>query len=708
MSTGSNAVWYIVLLLPVLVALAWFYYRRTVPDVPPVQRRLLLTLRIITLAALAAALARPVFDWERRAAVPARWMRLVDYSASMDRNDADSAGSSRLSRALGVAADNAWSRVAPDVRLETLLFADSSSTDSAGLGREGTDIFAALDAVRQSGDLPAAVILISDGADNGGANPAGTDWPFPVFSICLGDSGQLADFAVVDIDAPGVAVAGDSVPVRVRVTASGDPARAVFTLRAGGHEELRTVRLEGGGRQQELEFIFRPDSAGVLEISAEVSAADFEATTANNRRSTRMFVEPRERRALLLALAPDWETAFLVRQFGELERLQLDVRYRNLSGKGRYASWPRSYDSIASYDQIILADMPAVNWLELAPWLKRYLEDKSGGLLLLAGPRAAAREWSDEQSALAGIRWTARPPGVMLPQNPVKLSGSGRFHPVTSLSDEADVDRVWGALPLLSGVLPSTPAPTFVALVETEIAQFTWPVLVAGRQGGGRVLSVLGYPLWRWDFAADPAGLRHDWSTRFWELAVRWLTSARQPQRLAVEGPEDPLAAYAPPGLSALLLDETWQPDSRANVSAAILDSAGSLVQTFQLVPQSAGRYAGEGRPLPPGSYSYRVRASMDTVTLAVSDGRFSTGTVSREALAPASRPGILDRLSAATGGRRLPADDWATFLDSLPRAPAQRVFYGTVRLWDSPWLLALVLGSLCIEWVLRRRFQML
>ena len=705
MNTGPAAILYLVVVLPLLVVLGVFYYRRTVPPVSVASRRLLRALRILALAALAVALARPVFDWERESERTPTWMRLVDYSASMDRSD-PATGRSRLAQAESWLADPAWPRL-EDVELATAYFADTLASDSTGLGRQGTDLHQALLRLSQAPDAPSVVFMLSDGADNGTTDPATGDWAFPVYTICVGDSGELADLAVLAIEAPASVMSGDSVDVRARISATGKAGQSVLTFRAGDHQELRTVQLSGGGRQQDVVFSFRPDSAGVYPVAVELAAGGDEVTVANNRIGTRVFVEPRRRRGVLLANAPDWENAFLTRRLNTIDRLDLEVRYRTLAGRGGFRAWPQGFDSLAAYDLVILMDMPPLVWSSLTPDLGRFLREGAGSILFLLGPRAAVADWPDVQRALLGVRWTARPPGVLVVNGPVRLSGAGRFHPVSSFASGAGTERIWADLPQLSGVIPSLPDDGTVPLVTMATAGFSWPVLTAAHRGRGRVLTVLGHPLWRWDFAAAATG-ETEWTQPFWSAAVRWLTSTQQGERLVVEVSADPLPALAPPELTAVLVDESWQPDSRASVVAEVRDSTGQLVQTFELRTVAPGRYQGEGRPLPPGTYSYHVRAHRDTALVAEYVGSVVAGDVSREDLTPASRPELLERLSVATGGRRLSVDDWAQILDSIPVEAEPQVTYGTLRLWDSPWLLGLVLMLLAVEWILRRRFQML
>jgi hypothetical protein len=707
MNTGPHGIWYLILLLPLLAVLGWFYYRITVPDIAPARRIVLLVLRVLGLAALALALARPVFDWNSAAQLPPAWARLVDYSGSMDRTDGLESNETRLLSAQRILHSENWNSF--PVRMSTSYFADSLADDTTGLNRAGTDLYNALHLLASRPDPPSMVFVLSDGASNAAQDPSEGKWPFRVFSLCIGDSSQSSDRALVSIDAPAVATAGDSVHVTLRMTSSGEATKSLLTFSAGKTQTNRTVDLVGQGRQQETSFSFVPDEAGVYRVRAELATSEDEPVEANNQIEARVFVEPRKRRVALLATEPNWETGFLNRRLRRDDRLEVVTSYYSLSGKGGYASWPAVYDSLAKFDLVVLADMPPVQWLKLSTLLDRFLRERAGGVLFLLGPKAASGDWSELQQSLIQIRWGARPPGVLSTSDAVFLTAEGQFHPATKLdTTAAAAATIWAELPLLTGLLPGATPPGVASLVETKLGLQTWTVLAAGRVGRGRVATILGYPTWRWDFAA--AAIPHDvsWAQLFWRTAVRWLTLGGEAEQLVVRPTTDPVPALSPVELSATLVDESWRPVGNASLTAEIRDSAGTIVQTFDFERGEPGQYRGAGRPLSPGDYNYTVRARVDTLIMAEATGQFSASAVSREAMFTASRPDLLDRLVASSGGKRLSADNWASELAEVPTAPVERISYGSFRLWESPWLLGAILVFLSLEWILRRRYQML
>jgi hypothetical protein len=459
--------------------------------------------------------------------------------------------------------------------------------------------------------------------------------------------------------------------------------------------------FEGGGRKQEISFVFRPDTAGLYRVRADVAPGRDEVSTANNRIEAHVYVEPRKRRCLLLSQAPDWESAFLARALAGHDRFEIDVRYRRLTGR-MHRPWPQSLDSLLPFDVVIVTDMRFTEWAPLQPAFSRFANE-GGGLLFLLGPRASEAQWQPEQEALLGVQASINPPGVLSLEQALRLSPIGAYHPVTAR--EGDQSTL-GDVSRLSGLVPVQLRPGVQRLLESS-ELVSWPALVASSPGQGRVLTALCFPLWRAGFAPG-APATHDAYELFWHRALVWLATSTQTSRLTVEAAGVPIPLFTAPEFRAVLVDETWRPDSRATVTAIVRDQDSSVVQTFELVPEGNGRYQGAGRPMDAGEYRFEIVARRDTLLLARQSGPLFVSSLSREALSPASRPASLDRLAAATGGRRLGVATWRQELGALPRQEKVQMQYGTFRLWDHPLLLALLIVSLAAEWILRRRHQML
>jgi len=475
----------------------------------------------------------------------------------------------------------------------------------------------------------------------------------------------------------------------------------VVNFEVGGHRESHTERFDGGGRNQEFTFSFRPDTAGLYRVRAEVTPGREELSTVNNRVEAHVYVEPRRRRCLLLAQSPDWETSFLARALRGSDRIETDVRYRRLQGRSGRA-WPQTLDSLLAYDAVVVVDMRAAEWAALSEAFTRFARE-GGGLLFLMGPKSAGTAWQPDQEALLGVSAPVNPPGSLALDQPLRLAAAGAYHPVTA---SAEGQSALGDLSRMTNLIPVQLRPGVQRLLESA-GPVSWPALAAAPVGQGRVLTAVCFPVWQAGFAPGAPTTTESYE-QFWHRAITWLSTSTQTSRLTVERTNEAIPLFTAPDFQAVLVDETWRPDAGATITAIVRDRDSNVVQTFELVSTGGGRYQGAGRPMDAGEYTFDILARRDTLVLAQQSGPLLVSSLSREALSPASRPASLDRLAAATGGRRLGVTTWSQELDDLPKEERVQIQYGTFRVWDHPLLLTVLVLSLAAEWILRRRHQML
>jgi hypothetical protein len=110
--------------------------------------------------------------------------------------------------------------------------------------------------------------------------------------------------------------------------------------------------------------------------------------------------------------------------------------------------------------------------------------------------------------------------------------------------------------------------------------------------------------------------------------------------------------------------------------------------------------------PPAPGAWKLKATASLGDKELGSADDAVAVRAVGPELADAWVRPGLLEQLAEATGGRafKLPSDG----LPEVPLLDPPVVEVGRSRdepLWDRWYYLVLLVGLLGAEWVLRRRF---
>jgi hypothetical protein len=700
---APNAPWLLLVLLTVgLLGLSAWAYRFTIPPLPGAARRLLPGLRAVALVLLIWLLAQPVL--ERAGGGGARIVVLLDRSRSMEL-PARPGGPDRASVAAAAVSElkRAWRGRAG---VEVLPFAARLSQDSARAeGRQATalgDALAALAAAPQ-GQNATGVVVVSDGVVNAGIDPveAGRALGLPVHTVVVGAS-AVVDRVVTGIDASSEARVGKSTPIRVRVSSTegrGQP--VVVRLMDGEHELMRkTLIAPGGGAEVTADFQVPPLKPGLAVWTARVDSLRGEVSPVNNAREVAVEVAPGRIGVLILSRSLNWDLAFVRRALAGDSSLTLAGWVRGRSGweplEGGRGSGP---DPAALRGQAVVV-LDAIAPLEVSAAFDRALADfvRGGGAVLILGgaPPGLARLSGGRFAGELGLAFAARSAGSTA--SPVPAPEARDL--LAWDDDPTRGERAWRAAAPLADLVSVVPGPGDRVLIRGSPGDI--PIMMVRRSGRGQVLMVNGTGLWRWSLSGHD-DLTAERGRHLWRGLVRWLAEPVQGEPLRVR-PERWLAmAGEPVRLFATLQDDQFRPVTGAAVEGEVTDARGRA-RRIVFAPRAAGTYVASLEDLPPGPYRVGARATRGGVSLGRATSEFGVDRWSLEEARTLPDSAALASLAAATGGRTARSGDVAGWARGIPSRSLARGRIDSIRLWESPWLFAVVVGLLSVEWAWRRR----
>ncbi|MHB8078661.1 MAG: hypothetical protein ACYDIE_05335 [Candidatus Krumholzibacteriia bacterium] len=739
------------LLLAAAVGLAlWTHrqYGRADPRPAPAVRRWLTGLRTSALLLLLLALAGPTVLRSWQVTRPPGIVIVVDDSASMALPDGPQ-GETRWSRAVSLAArlDSALSRREPAVRVRLLRgngltpARDLRGADGPPAPPQavGTDLAAQLReaAGAGDGDPPQGIVLISDGHDTAGrasaAGAPGGAGGAALLVVGVGDPVGPPDRFLQDLRYPRTAFVGEEALVEVTVGVRGGTtgeAPVTVRLREGGRVVAEgSAPAPAGDGVVTLTLPVRPAAPGLTVYDLEIVPRDNERYLANNRATLAVDVRRERARLLLLAGRPDWDVRFLAQGAVAAGRLRLEVVRGGpdglvLADSSRAWQAPRTVAGWRRWDGIVL-----VGWGGLGadfPWATLAAAVRDGrGLLVLAaddpaapGPPAALAEllpvdvggaaWRDGPLALRAVAAAAGQPLL------AGLEGG------TADGARLDGDR----LPPLTRLLAVRPRPGAQVLLTAEPLPGAAPgaggaLLVAGREGEGRIAWFGGRDLWRLAFWESPrtslAELPHAGRGLVRNLLV-WTAggaattglSLAGGRQLFAEGERVPVEARGDAGPGAagagggrpprsVLLRALDGPEAGRERVFTLEPAVGDSDRARTVLPPlPAGRYelvplAG-GAPVPQSP----ARAFV-VVPQTLEDSQITQDRRRLRALATSAGGTFLPGESADAGRRLTEA------FARRPPASAMRTLHGR---WDplGGWPLVLLATALLgAEWVLRR-----
>lgn len=638
-----------------------------------------LLLRLATLALFGAILVgfRATRTWTAR---PRHVAVLLDRSASMAAIGADTV----LDRT--VAALN----LPAHLRRDIWSFADSCRR--AGPGPDRTRIAAALEQVART--RPAAVILATDGQDNGEtpATQAARTIGVPVHTIGFG-AAPAQNLAVTRIALPAVIHAGDSADVLVRVVGAGlepGPVR----VRLGNAS--RSVEM--GSDRTELEAQFRHVflSPGPQPLTASVESLASEATYADNQRTEFADVRPGRYNVVYLTNRPGPSARFIIASLGPDQRVAA-TRHAALIGG---LSVPESEINRAD---VFIVDGAVERPAETALWEAVARRVRSGaGILILAGPDFKP---GPVLEPLLPFEPGPSQTGAFTP----RPAPAGRLLPWFAPGEGVDLKAVPPFVGAVSRKRPDDPGRPEGATVWVEAEEGALPLVVSGRLGRGRAVFVSGYPLWRWGFGPHGSALG-----TFLSGVIRFLAESDtspfvvepdKPGFLQGEPVRLTLKAVGPDRRPWAGLDAVVELRTRPESS----DASVGLISAVPMVEYGNGVYGSTVAALSAGTYDAVALVSLGDTVVGRAAAQFTVAAQSVELAQLGLNRGLLEAIAAVSGGSFFPAESLAGDASGVQR-PASELRLGTYerRFVFEPrratWAYALVALLAGLEWWLRRK----
>lgn len=704
-----------------LVLLAWRAYRRSPGDLPPFRRRSLLVLRSLFLLLLLAIALRPSLALQLEREGRRTVALLVDRSASMGIADipGEGAGGNRT-RAELVASTLAdpglalLDRLSENAEVARYTFGRDVA---AGAELDPNDPETAMgDAMldvlrRHSADDLAAVVVVGDGVSNEGAAPLEAaaelaERGVEVFAWGVGDTSSR-DVSIQSLELPAVALAGDAIPLSVRVSGrglAGERGRLQVTL--AGVPAAEKEFVFDGSESQEVEAAILPERAGEFEIVATVTGPGGEVLDNNNSTARALRVLDSAIRVLMVEHAPRWEFKYIQAMLLRERRVDLDCflstadpEVTRLPDSPYLPEFPKRRDELFAYDLVLFGDAdPRALPPDAASDIASYVSDGGGSLAVIAGPRFTPEAYRNSELAallpveLPPSRLGTRPPATRPLR--LELTDGGRAAPFLRLDpDPRRAEGRWAQLPPIFSVYPAERTkPAAVAYLQTGDGR---PVLVGHRYGAGEVLWVGTDNTWRW--RRNVGDLYH---ARFWGQVVQKLAG----RRLAAGSRRTELSTgrpFAREGetveVFARLLDSSFTPRTEATVTATLEGESGERSVTLRAVPGSPGYYRAEFAAGDAGRYRLGVPgdsgARLD-VTVKGSDREFANTALDEP---------LLRSLAETTGGKYFSLEELAGLPALAAPRPATISVSREAALWSSPLFLVLLLLPLTAEWVVRK-----
>ncbi len=728
-----------------IIAGVWLTYFKTTRPLTPGWKTFFVTTRSSVLVLILFCLLRPVITTMQAAPQETYLGVLIDDSQSM--SIADLPGGQSRQAAIGETffEDGIIDELSEFFQIRTFRFDGQTQRINGmeGLSEEGTasSVDQALRYVddQLNGLRLGGLVLVTDGADNGDSDPINAAQDFgnrriPIFTVGVGQEDIPQDIGIVDVTAAKTVLEGSVFNVQVDVNHQGFEGQEVGLSIRDGEEivatEVVTLGAEGVARRFDLELT--PERPELIVYDLQIELQSGEIIEQNN--SYSFLVDNTEKPpldVLYIEGHPRNEYKFIRRAVQGDDSIRLATYLQ--TGPEKYyrqgiesptelaEGFPASKEDLYAYEAIVLGDIEESFFNDdQLQMIDEFVAERGGGFLMSG---MVDEEFIDtpiadilpvtivEENFLpghlrGGIRRGDHPTAELFYP---RLTNNGEFSPLLRLSGEDSLnENFWRQLPELQGVyVTGRIKPGATVLLEHPVLQYQnqpLPIVAQQRYGSGRSVSVTTASTWRWQMMMHSEDQSHE---TIWRQLLRWL-AVSAPERITIEFDREFYNVGDEVNVTALVLNDQYEPDNDATLwmqTTDPLDQVSDVPMEWNI--EEDGVYRANFTVEEEGVFSLLVDVASAAGDAAVDASEKRTAFVVTPSLREYTNAemdaGLLGRIADASGGSYFNLSDVNGLPESVEFTPNAYSREVQIDLWDQPWLLALLILLLCIDWISRR-----
>jgi uncharacterized membrane protein len=691
--------------------------------------RLLLPVGVLQTTLLAIVLCllwRPVLNVERVRDRENVLAVALDASASMAYGEADR---SRLQEVAAALQQRTLNRLEEVFDLRLFSFAQSATPLEAleAMPAPGpqTRIGDALAQILQSaGSVPlAGIILVSDGAENGGTLSEErlaeiASYGVPIHTVGVGPEKIVNDLELERLDIAATAPAGATISADVGIRHQGAAATRLRVYDRGTLIAARDIQLQPDTDVANLTIDLPAGDAGVHELRFALDALENERNIVNNSRTKVVTVPAGRRNILYVEGEPRWEYKFLRRAADADRALRVASMVHTTPNKlyrqGINApteladGFPADAAQLFAYDAIVIGSYEAANLRsEQHRLLKEFVDRRGGGVLMLAGRHGlAAGGWQNAALAQTLPMQLAGRQTESFAQRPTRTQltvyGTESAVPRLDIDLKRNAER-WKLLPPLADYQSlGKLKPGAIVLLESTVGRNRTPLLAWQHYGRGATFVLATASTLRWQMRMPPEDESHE---IFWRQLLHAVASTAAP-RVSIAAERTVYDDERAIRLEAEVRDDRFEPINDAQVLLRVApEHDRSFEQAMQPSGQGDGRYAATIDGASAGLYRIDMiaRTGEREVGNAVTHVLRTDGVA--EHFATQQHRAVLERIAAMTGGRYWSLSELDSLAAAIPYSKAGVVERQTLDLWNLPLVFLLLLALKLGEWLLRLRW---
>ncbi len=694
-------VWLYFLLLPITTALSWWSYK-DLTSISSIIRYALITVRSLVFLILLVLLINPFYKAEQTYLEKPEIMVLWDNSESTTIRKGNYEGKKSYQKVI----EELQLKDSSEVSYRSYAMGGSiepADFDSLNLNSTRTNIYNAVEAIRNREKDLSGAILLTDGIFNQGRNPVyeAGNLAVPVMTVALGDTVEQKDLVVEEINTSNTGYVQTLHSVEARVSANGFAGQSFQVQLKKGPEVLQqqTINPTRNRSSHTLNYELNLEEEGLQQFEIVIPKVESEWTGTNNSQSFAIDVLNEKQRILSLAfeihpdvkalrslLLQDQNTSLIPRTWigndrfieGSLEvsadTLELLILH-GFPGQGLPDAIESKITELAEQLPAIMIATPGSNF--------GYLEQISDNMLPVS-----YSETGDFQriNLLPNVEPTA--------------------HPIMELPDVS-----YDIFPPIRGPLQNSttnPGAEILFVSSFQGADTQRPLIAISEIGNLRRTQISGYNWYRFALNNDQQ-VQNYWQQLFSNI-ISWTATKPDNRKLKIQPSQKVFTGTEPIVLNAYLTNESGEIVSDGTID---IELSGEEIDTrfYSMTNSGNGQYILTINALPQGIYHYSATARKGNRTIDSQQGELSVNYTNTEFVNTNRNESLLKQISSVTGGSYFAFSDLTGFTDSLKEkgmlTREEKVNSTLFYPYQHSFWFILVIALLTTEWITRKYYAL-
>lgn len=691
------------IVLAVLYSL--FVYRFTIPKISGLKKSLLITLRILALVLIIVLIFDPVISLRFIENVNPQNLVFIDNSSSIINEDSTKNSddiNKLLSELENGNARNTFFSFDRDVAE-----LDSDSSEKLDFKGSRTNFSTVINFLTNSEKNVSSALIISDGILNEGINPEydAEKISFPIYTIGIGDTSLKKDIQLKNILHNNYIYLNAPTVISASVLNNGYPGKKVNAALFEGDKLIQQIpiTLSNSGNNN-IEFEYKPESAGEKKISIRVSSFEDEATQENNRAVFFVNVLNNKLKILMISGAPSADLKFIKTSLSSDENFEVSTITQLTSNE--FLEGGDHTQKIDESDILFLIGFPVENSPNgLITEVKRAIAQEGKPFFILVQPSTSLKNLRTLSSELPFEFNNTDRGAIEVQPNIVEIT-----NPLVNASTEEKLSS-WNNLPpipLLNAGFFAKPGSKIIVSAQARGYALNAPLILTRRLAKNSSIAFLAGDIWRWKL--QTATKENSIFDSFISSAVKWLNVSDEQRQFNIETDKKLYTMREPVIFIAQVYDETFDPVNDAEVKVNIT-AEGEPVELV-LNPQGNGIYSAQFETSKTGDFKYEASAKIKGNEVDKADGRFTIGDVDVEKITTRANFNLLNSISRATNGEFASIENYQNIISGInsdfETFNSEITINEEFNLLSDERLLFFIILLFGIEWFIRKKSGML